>query len=625
MDSRTQQLSGPHSPNLLVSDVDTKTIVGLDALTDGGLPKTVVPIGGQIGKYQIRSQLGTGGMGAVYLAFDPLIEREVAIKILTQEVGASAVALQRFLQEARAIGRLNHPNVVSIFDIDQWNGHYYLVMEVLSGGSLAQTVEQKGPLPWKDACRMIAQAASGLAAAHDAGMVHRDIKPENLMLTSTGLVKVVDFGLSKLVDAANDTRTAVTKQGQILGTPQYMSPEQFDAAEVDSRTDIYSLGASLFRLLTARFPYQDCASIIQTMMAHMNKPIPAATAFDPQIPVECDWVIAKAMAKRPADRYRTAHEMADELMELVRSRRGPIAEPKAPVAVATSGVADASARNAPSAVNAPNAPPAAGAADVFPLDSVVIVEPSRMLAAMMKDAVTRVGAGRVEVVASKGAAVSAVQSNVPDLLITAKELPDGLGIDLVSDVCSRLKLSKTCIVLNSSDSMIDDLIQAAESAGGRILAPKKVRPDDVLRVLHAAGPCRIGEGSIAMPIDPLSLRLVIVTDFGKVPESLAETIRQLELLDVAVLSAVDVASIPTDDAPTVVLRLRMAGRSVGDDQVYASMSAWLPGSPHLLAEIQVDAGKLYLRAIFRRGVTASVSCTLDADRLARLLQACRST
>ena len=160
--------------------------------------------GDKIGKYEIRSLLGEGGMGAVYLAYDPLIEREVALKVLSQDVGNSHAALQRFLGEARAIGRLNSPHVVSIYDIDQWNNQYYIVMELLTGGSVADLSDMQGAMPWEEAFQIVAQAARGLAAAHAAGMIHRDIKPENLMLTADGLVKVVDFGLSKLLDDAND-------------------------------------------------------------------------------------------------------------------------------------------------------------------------------------------------------------------------------------------------------------------------------------------------------------------------------------------------------------------------------------------------------------------------------------
>ena len=588
---------------------DTKTIVGGDSITEGEPKKNIVPIGGAIGKYEIRSQLGAGGMGAVYLAFDPLIEREVAIKVLTQEVGTSSVALQRFLQEARSIGRLNHPNVVSIFDIDQWNGQYYLVMELISGGSLAEVVDGGCPLPWQEACRIIAQAASGLAAAHAAGMVHRDVKPENLMLTKDGLVKVVDFGLSKLVDAANDTRTAVTKQGQILGTPHYMSPEQFDASELDLRTDIYSLGGSLFRLLTSQFPFQDCTTIVQTMMAHLNKPVPLVSAIDPKIPKECDRIIARAMAKQPASRYQNANEMAEELMALVHSARG-FGESSSAVS-RVDGLGE-QAELAP-IIN-----------EVVPLKSVVIVEPNKMLAAMMRDSVARCGATRIVVSSSKAEAIQAIGTQVPNLLVTAMELAEGRGIELVSELCTQLPWNRSCVVLNSSDSTIEELIEAG-SVASRVLAPKKIRPDDVLRVVHAAGPCKIEAGVIAAPLDPFNLRLVVLTDFGSVPRALEQMIRNLEILDVSVLDVTDIASIPTGELPTVVLRLRSSGRIAGDEKLFAKLSSWLPTSRHLIAEVQLEGDVLLLRAVFRQGVTASICRVFDTERLVCLLQSCRSS
>ncbi len=592
--------------------IDTKTIVGAEAITSSDMEVSVSPIGGTIGKYEIRSQLGAGGMGAVYLAFDTLIEREVAIKVLSQEVANSTVALQRFLQEARSIGRLNNPNVVSIYEIDRWNGQYYLVMELLSGGSLAELVEKRGPLPWQEACQLIAQAASGLAAAHSAGMVHRDIKPENLMLTKEGLVKVVDFGLSKLVDAANDTRTAVTKQGQILGTPQYMSPEQFESTEVDSRTDIYSLGASLYRLLTARFPFQDCASIVQTMMAHLNKPAPKPTEIDSRIPKECDRIITRAMSKRPADRYQHASEMAADLTALLQSQNGIVRDSREAEA-ATRVISDK-----------PKFESLTIADEVKPLRSVAIIEPSKMLAAMMRDAVVRAGASRIDVLSSKEEALTTIGRRVPDLLITAMQLSDGRGLDLISALCQQSSLSRTCVVLNSSDSTVEDLIGAG-SAASQILAPKKVRPDDVLRVVHAAGPCEIAQGPVANALDPLSLRLVVMTDLDKTPEKLADLIRQVGLLDVSVIGLGDAALIPKDDVPTVVLRLSpiptKASTVVLQD---TKNSIFSHAGRHLLAEISLDSKAMYLSAVYRQGVTASVHRILDAKRLTCLLQACRA-
>lgn len=555
-------------------------------------------------------------MGAVYLAFDPLIEREVAIKVLNQDVDASGSGLQRFLQEARSIGRLNHPNVVSIFDIDLWNGQYYLVMELLSGGSLAELVEQRGAIPWREACEMIAQAASGLAAAHAAGMLHRDIKPENLMRSKEGHVKVVDFGLSKLVDSTYDSKTAVTKKGQILGTPQYMSPEQFEAAEIDSRTDVYSLGASLFRLLTARFPYQDTTSIVQTMLAHLSKPAPQATTYRPDVPVECDRIIAKAMAKSPADRYQNASEMADELMDLVRSHRGSSEEATvthdqtpmpAPTRQSTITFTRQSTRLFEKAV---------------PLRSAVIVEPSKMLAAMFKDALGRAGAGRIQLTASKEQALQAMRSEAPDLLVTSMQLPDGVGIDLLNELGDPSTSTRTCLVIHSNDLTVNELVKAP-AAASRVLAPKKVRPDDLLRVVHAVGPCSLAQGSVAIPIDPLSMRLIIMTSSGKLPKALADSIREMGLLDVNVLGQADAGSIPQDDISTVVMRLRESPTTTGDDVSYANKPEWFTESRYLMADVQFDGSQSILRSVHRLGVTATTCRALNVDTLTNLLQACR--
>lgn len=591
------------------STIDTKTIVGSEAITGSDGSAAPNQVGTTIGKYEIRAQLGAGGMGAVYLGFDSLIEREVAIKVLSQDVAASQIALQRFLQEARSIGKLNHPNVVSVYDIDIWNGQYYLVMELISGGSLADLVEKNGPLAWPDACQKIAQAALGLAAAHAAGMVHRDIKPENLMQTKEGVVKVVDFGLSKLVDAANDTRTAVTKQGQILGTPQYMSPEQFESTEVDLRTDVYSLGASLFRLLTARYPYQDCASIVQTMMAHINKPIPKSRDFVTSAPAECDQIISRAMAKHPSDRYQNVREMADELLALVQSH-GDISTETRQVGSSPTGNHRALTVSEVLTVH-----------EELPLKSVVIIEPSKMMAAMMRDTAIRAGATRVDVISSKAEALGLVPRHVPNLLITAMQLPDGKATEMIREICQQSALARTCIVLNSSDSSMEELC-AAGFAASRVLTPKKVRPEDVLRVVHAAGPIEILQGPIASVADPLSLRLVVLTDFEKAPDSLAELIRKVGLLDVVVLGLSQIGSIAADDVPTVVLRLQKGG-SIMDGQFHANLPGVLPDPRHLLAEIHVDSGALLMKAVCRQGVVASMSCLLDAKRLIRLLQSCR--
>jgi len=562
---------------------DSHTLLGLSA--DVELKDAEIASGQTIGKYEIRRQLGAGGMGAVYLAFDPLIEREVALKVLKPDLGNSPAALQRFLGEARAIGKLNHPHVVSIYDIDRWGGQYYLVMELLSGGSVAERLDQAGRLPWEEATRLIAEAAHGLAAAHAAGLIHRDIKPDNLMLTADGSVKVVDFGLSKLQDSAQDHHSAVTRAGQILGTPQYMSPEQFDTADVDARTDIYSLGATYYHLLTARFPYHECRSIMQMMSAHVRQPAPVPTQFAPDVPAACNRIVAKAMSKKTTDRYQTALEFAIELEALLQPTG-----------------------------SAPKA-----AEQDRPLSKVLIVEPSKMQGAMLKDALSRAGAATVELLSSVTAAEQAVVRATPDLLITALEFTDGRGIELLQRLCSQSLLSQTTVVLNSSDLKMDDLI-AVGSAASLILAPKKAKPEQILRLAHAIGPSRMTTGPLALPINPATVSVVIEQETGRIPEILADMLRALKLLDVEVAQKFDPAS--GSPLPNLLLIVRSESPSLASADFAALASRAAEAGP-LAAVALVEAGKLTLRAVSHQGVVAVCQRTLDERRLVCLLQSCR--
>jgi serine/threonine protein kinase len=580
----------------LDTGVELKTFIGDSAAKD--LPTatagTMLSLDEKVGKYQVRKLLGEGGMGAVYLAYDPLIEREVALKILSEDVGNSATALQRFLAEARAIGRLNSPHVVSIYDIDQWNGRYFIVMELINGGSVAGYANERGKLPWKEACDLVAQAARGLAAAHSAGMIHRDIKPENLMMTKDGQVKVVDFGLSKLLDSSQDTRSAVTKAGQILGTPQYMSPEQFEAEQTDARTDIYSLGATLYRLLTGRFPYYECKSILQMMTAHLSKPPPVPSDLIPLLPVSCDATVVKAMAKRPADRFQTALELADALQGMIDGQvKGVVADNQGSTSV------DEADR---------------------PCLIAYLMEPSKLQAAMIKDGLVKAGVSGVQLLQSADEAVQAIQVAAPDLLMTALQIPGGDGLSMLKQLCEKSLLTRGTVVLNSSDSTIEQLLEIGP-AGCLVLAPKKVRLADTLRIAHATGPVIFASGPFAAPIDVERVRLRVELDTGRIPAVLAGLFRELMLLHVeVVLPGARVTN--GAERPHLTLRLRTGATTPGDAVAFLQQVKAAPADNlGLVAAVQVAGDELRLRAVSGLGVIASCSRGMDGSRLRCLLQA----
>jgi serine/threonine protein kinase len=257
----------------------------------------------QIGKYVVVREIGRGGMGVVYEARDPALDRPVALKLVNDRADP-----KRFLVEAKAAAKVIHPNLVPIFDLGEHDGRPFLVMELIHGATAAEFLARRGPLRWKTATRIVAAACRGLAAIHEAGLVHRDIKPSNLLISKAGVVKVADFGLARVV--AKDSATLTGEQ--VVGTPHFMSPEQCYSEPVDARADLYALGVTYFVLLTGRPPYH-ADHDLQIMFAHCNDPIPDPRSVVDTTPVVCAEVVLKAMAKAPADRFQSAREMLDAL------------------------------------------------------------------------------------------------------------------------------------------------------------------------------------------------------------------------------------------------------------------------------------------------------------------------
>ncbi len=261
-----------------------------------------------LGKYELRQVLGKGAMGTVYEGFDPVIARRVAIKTVRlpdpEDVEAQE-ELARFKREAQAAGRLTHPNIVGVFDYGETPEIAYIVMEFVDGTTLKHVVDKKERFELTEIVRIMEALMAGLQFSHERGVVHRDIKPANVMLTKAGEVKIADFGIARIESSS------MTQAGTMLGTPSYMSPEQFMGQTVDSRTDIYSSGVMLYQLLTGEKPFEGGLTAIMHKVLNTEPPPPSALSVT--VPQAFDAVVKKAMAKRPEDRFATANDFARAL------------------------------------------------------------------------------------------------------------------------------------------------------------------------------------------------------------------------------------------------------------------------------------------------------------------------
>lgn len=292
----------------------TGQAVSVGGSNPGATADEVIHAGKKIGKYLIRRMIGRGGMGAVYEAMDVPLQRKVALKILPHEFSQNEEALKRFIREAQLAARLNHPNVVSVFDVGRKGSIYFIAMELVQGTSGQEILESGTKMDWREAARAIADVCRALAAAHEAGLLHRDVKPGNILWSQAGAVKLSDFGLAKPTQTPQDL--SITRRDAFVGTPLYMSPEQCRNDGIDHRSDIYSLGATFYTFLTGKAPYNQ-GSAIQILFAHCSAPIPDVRDSIPDVPQLCTYIVQKAMAKAPEDRYQSAHEMRRDLEALL--------------------------------------------------------------------------------------------------------------------------------------------------------------------------------------------------------------------------------------------------------------------------------------------------------------------
>jgi serine/threonine protein kinase/CheY-like chemotaxis protein len=418
----------------------------------------------RIGNYEVLDRLGAGGMGTVFKARHRRMKRVVALKVLARALAQDPHFVQRFQREVETIARLSHPNVVMAFDAGEAEVGHFLVMEFVEGRDLASLTNRHGPLPVTQALDCILQAARGLDYAHQSGIIHRDVKPANLLLDVAGVVKVADLGLARFANRGGSGDAApgsgITQAGGILGTVDYMAPEQaVDSTAIDHLADVYSLGASLFYLLAARPPYEAPTSL-GTLLKHRDAPIPSLSAVRPDVPADVDALFRRMVAKSPADRFQSMGEVAAALEAAKGRLRDPAARPVSDL-LGVGGTAQGG-RNSPARTELHPHPTAVqrgteqtvdpGASHGVETPSVVLVEPSRTQAAIIRNYLQTAGVRSVATTGSGREALRMVRDNRPDVIISALHLQDMTGAELARQVNETVKGGAAGFVLISSEA-----------------------------------------------------------------------------------------------------------------------------------------------------------------------------
>jgi eukaryotic-like serine/threonine-protein kinase len=277
-------------------------------------------------RYEVEELVGTGGMSSVFRAHDRLLDRKVALKVLHQQYSEDEEYIERFRREARAVAALSHPNIVTVIDRGEHDGRQFIVFEYIDGENLKALIQRRGPAPVTTALELAMQIARGLSFAHQQGLVHRDVKPQNILLNGDGQAKVTDFGIARSLDVQH----GMTQTGTVLGTSDYIAPEQAQGQRVDEHTDVYSLGVVLYEMLTNEVPFPG-ENFVAVAMRHINEEPPSIRDKRPDVSPRLEAAVQRAMAKRPEDRFQTMADFCRELeADLAEAQGATVVAPALP-------------------------------------------------------------------------------------------------------------------------------------------------------------------------------------------------------------------------------------------------------------------------------------------------------
>ncbi len=439
-----------------------------------------------MGNYEILDRLGAGGMGTVFKARHRRMKRIVALKVLSREVARSESFAQRFQREVETIARLTHPNVVMAFDADESKMGPFLVMEFVDGHDLAGEVTQAGPLSVADAVECTLQAARGLEYAHSQGIVHRDIKPANLMRDVSGVVKVTDLGLARLNATDGTANTSLTQAGGIVGTMDYMPPEQaLDSTAIDHRVDTYSLGCSLYFLLTGRPPFEG-NTIMALLLKHREAPIPSLCAARLDIPAELDAIFRRMVAKKPEDRQPTMADVVRELDTLKKSIRLSDTRPAGAAARlgAAPDMSGATITYGSNEASTARDPLQTMVSDGVGTDTsiaeagkvagrvVVLAEPSRVQAGIIRRYLEQLKVGAVHPVGSGHQAFEVAKREAADVILCSMQLSDMTGLHLAHMLLADPACGRLGLVLATSEADMEEAAALMPDSPRVILMPK---------------------------------------------------------------------------------------------------------------------------------------------------------